>query len=296
MKIDAKKAMSDYPGKMAAINNHKIHIYTEGEGTYSLIFLSGSGTPSPMYDFKTLFSKMSNEFKIAVVEKAGYGYSEITNVSRDIDTILFETRNSLIETNIKPPYILVPHSMSGIEALYWAQCYPEEIKGIIGIDAAIPSFYEIMNLNSTIKTMKFISKLINRKLQKLKPMVAKKLSPLKYGILNEMDINICKAIIYHRIVTNDMINEVSMIKENAKRIDKNLLKLVPMLFFISNGKGTGFKKVEWENLIKDYTKELNVEIVFLNAGHYLHNILPEEISNKSKIFIKNRIDWNKSVK
>jgi hypothetical protein len=88
------------------------------------------------------------------------------------------------------------------------------------------------------------------------------------------------------MLTNDMINECLMIRENAKKINIESLRKVPMLFFISNGKETGIKKNEWEKLIRDYTKDLNVEIVPVNAGHYLHDILPEEISNKSKIFIK----------
>ena len=82
-----------------------------------------------------------------------------------------------------------------------------------------------------------------------------------------------------------MINEVLMIKENSKKIKQEYLNKVPMLLFVSNGKGTGFNKNEWEKIIKDYTKELNAEIICFNVEHYIHDILPEEISDKSKMFI-----------
>ena len=82
-----------------------------------------------------------------------------------------------------------------------------------------------------------------------------------------------------------MINEGLMIKENSKKIKQECLKNVPMFLFVSNGKGTGFKKGEWENIIREYTKEFNAEIVCFNVGHYMHDILPVEISNKSKMFI-----------
>ena len=223
-KLLLKNVLAEFPGKMVIVNDHKMHIYTEGKGTPSLVFLSGSGTPSPMYDFKTLFNKMSDEYQIAVVEKAGYGFSEITNVSRDIDTILFETRTVLKENDINPPYILFPHSMSGIEALYWVQCYPDEIKAIIGLDPALPPFYEKMKLKSTIKTMRFISKLINGKLKFLLPIIANLLPPIKYGLLNKSDKNICRALIYYKTLTNDMINEGLMIKENARKINIEALK------------------------------------------------------------------------
>ena len=280
------KVLPEFPGKMITVNNHKMHIYSEGEGDPTLIFMSGSGTCSPMYDFKTLFSKMSDEYEIAVMEKAGYGFSEITNRPRDIETILFETRTVLRKADIKPPYILFPHSMSGIEALYWAQCYPEEIRAIIGIDPALPIHYEIWNIDYTLKRMKFYSKLINKKLKFLRSIIVNNLPPIKYGILGKMDKETCKEISKHRILTNDMLNETLMINENARKIDPKALETVPMLFFISNGKEVGMKEGEWEKSFYDYTKELNVEIVPLNTGHYLHDILPEEIANRSKIFIE----------
>ena len=59
---------------------------------------------------------MKKDYQIAVVEKAGYGFSDISDISRDIDTILFETRESLNQAGVtNHKYILFPHSMSGIE-------------------------------------------------------------------------------------------------------------------------------------------------------------------------------------
>jgi len=271
--------IKEFPGKMVTVNNHKIHIYTEGKGNPNLIFMSGSGTYSPIYDFKALYSKMSDEYKITVIEKAGYGYSEITNISRDIDTLLYETRSALKELNINPPYILVPHSMSAIEALYWVQCYPEEIKAIIGIDSAFPPFYEKLNITSILKRMKMMSKIINGHFKFLLPLIATRLSPIKYGVLSKTDTRICKALHYHRFLTTDMINESATVKENAKKINIGKLNQIHMLLFISN-----YSK--WEESIREYVKDFNVEIISYNAGHYLHNIFPDDMSDRSKIFIK----------
>ena len=40
--------------------------------------------------------------------------------------------------------------MSGIEALYWANKYPDEIKGIVGLDPVVPKAYENMKINSLL--------------------------------------------------------------------------------------------------------------------------------------------------
>ena len=32
------------------------------------------------------------------------------------------------------PYVLCPHSMSGLEAVLWAQKYPDKVEAIVGLD------------------------------------------------------------------------------------------------------------------------------------------------------------------
>lgn len=118
----------------------------EGSGPKTLVFLSGGGTCSPILDFKSLYSLLSDEYRIVVVEKFGYGYSDVVDEERTIQTILSETRSALEKAGIEGPYVLCPHSMSGIEALYWAQEYPDEIEAIIGLDMAVPEYYENMKM------------------------------------------------------------------------------------------------------------------------------------------------------
>jgi pimeloyl-ACP methyl ester carboxylesterase len=115
-------------GELVEVDGHDMSIYIEGEGDHTLVFLSGSGTCSPILDFKSLYSLLSDDYRIVVVEKFGYGFSDIVDSDRDIDTVLGQTRTALDKAGINGPYVLCPHSMSGIEALYWAQQYPEEVE------------------------------------------------------------------------------------------------------------------------------------------------------------------------
>ena len=64
--------------------------------------------------------------------------------------MLSETRRALDKAGIKGPYVLCPHSMSGLEALYWAQKYLEEVETIVGLDMAVPDYYDEMNINIPI--------------------------------------------------------------------------------------------------------------------------------------------------
>lgn len=60
--------------------------------------------------------------------------------------MLYETRTALQKAGLCGPYVLLPHSMSGLEALYWATQYPNEVEAIIGLDMAMPKAYENKNL------------------------------------------------------------------------------------------------------------------------------------------------------
>lgn len=95
-----------------------------------------------MLDFKSLYSLLCSNYTIAVVEKAGYGFSENGEIDGNIDTVLPETRQALSLEGLSAPYVLCPHSMSGIEVLYWAQRYPQELSVRIGLDRLVPEAYQ----------------------------------------------------------------------------------------------------------------------------------------------------------
>ena len=274
-------------GKIVEVNNHNINIYITGNSNsdITLVFMSGGGTCSPTLDFKTLYSLFENNYQIAVVEKAGYGFSDISDIDRDIDTILFETRESLNKAGIKnKKYILFPHSMSGIEALYWANKYPNEIKGIIGLDPAVPESYKDMEINSIMFSIAKFGSDIG--ITRFIPSIVNSSAAIKYGKLTDEEKDLYKVIFYRRTVTASMLNETKSIKENAKKLEKIDTTNVPMLFFASNGEGTGYKKENWRKFIIDYIdSKLNGEYKILDCSHYVHNIEYQRIYEESLNFI-----------
>ena len=125
------------------INGHKMHIFRAGDRKKpKLVFMSGSGTISPVYDFKILYEKLQDEYRIIVIEKFGYGCSDLYEGPCDIDSLVDFQRQALEKAGEKGPFILLPHSMSGLEAIRWRQKYPGEVEAIIGLDMATPLTYK----------------------------------------------------------------------------------------------------------------------------------------------------------
>ena len=287
IKLKNENALFKTNGKIVKVNGHRLNVYLSGNpnSDFTLVFMSGAGTCSPTLDFKTLYSLLEKDYQIAVVEKDGYGFSDISDTSRDIDTILFETRESLTQAGVtNHKYILFPHSMSGIEALYWANKYPDEIKGIVGLDPSVPAAYQNTKINTflldaakfgtDIGLTRFLSYLVNSS------------SAIKDGNLTEEEKELYRVIFYRRTATTSMINEAKTIKANAKKLEQIDTTNVPMLFFISNGDGTGYSKEEWRSFGVGYlANKQNGEYQFLDCSHYVHNIEYQYIYEESIKFI-----------
>lgn len=271
-------------GEMVEVNGHRIHVYTEGKGDITLVFMSGGGTSSPTLDFKSLFSLLSDDYRIVVVEKAGYGFSDVVDIDRDIDNVLSETREALSKAKISGPYILCPHSMSGIEALYWAQKYPDEVTAIIGLDMAVPESYEEYNINGPI--IKLSAFAANIGITRWIPSISES-DAIKHGTLTEKEKELYKVIFYRRTATKTMLNEVQEIKKSASKVKKNGVPDVPILMFSSNGQGTGWDEEVWKNFQENYVENIeDGKIINLDCSHYVHDIEYEKIADETKKFIK----------
>ena len=273
-------------GQMVEVDGNNMSIYVEGTGDITLVFMSGGGTCSPILDFKSLYSLLSNKYRIVVVEKFGYGFSDVVDKKRGIESILADTRAALKAAGIEAPYILCPHSMSGIEALYWAQQYPEEILAIIGLDMAVPKSYQDYNINMTMLKLSQFASAIG--ITRLLPSVSDS-DAIINGTLSNKEKEIYRAVFYNRTATITMLNEVKSIKENASKVEADNTPQIPMLLFVSNGDGTGWDKETWRSYQREYIANIeNSKMIELDCPHYVHDYEYKAISESIIAFLLER--------
>lgn len=270
-------------GQLVEVGGHQMSVYVEGNGDKTLVFMSGGGTCSPILDFKSLYSTLSDNYKIVVVEKFGYGFSDVVDKERNIDSILEDTRTALAKAGVEGPYVLCPHSMSGIEALYWAGQYPEEVEAIVGLDMSVPEAYEDYKINMfLLKTSQFAARVgITRVIPGISESDA-----IKHGTLTNAEKEIYRAIFHEKTATVTMLNEAGCVKENAKTVEKNGVPQVPMLLFVSNGTGTGWNEDAWRGYQISYLE--NVEkgkLINLDCPHYVHDYEYDKISEEIRMFL-----------
>ncbi len=286
IRLAKESALRSPLGQMVEVDGYKMSVYIEGEGEATLVFMSGGGTCCPILDFKSLYSLLSDDYKIAVVEKFGYGFSDVVDTSRDIDSILENTRAALTAAGLNAPYVLCPHSMSGLEALYWAQKYPDEVSAIIGLDMAVPKYYDNMNIN--IPLMRVATRAAGMGVTRLIPGIAES-DAIRHGTLSDREKEIYRAVFYSRTLTVTMINETATVKENAKKVESGGVPKLPMLLFISDGSGgTGFDKETWRKIPIEYISGVdNGKYIELDCPHYVHNYEYDIISENIVEFLSN---------
>lgn len=284
-KIAHEKKENPPIGEIVEVNGHDMHVYTEGQGDQTIVFLSGGGTSAPTLDFKPLWSRLTDDYQIAVVEKAGYGWSEVADVSREIDIILEETREALSKTGQHPPYVLAPHSMSGLEAIRWAQMYPDEVEAIIGLDAAVPEVYDVLDIPSSfVQSLASFAARVG--VLRVFPSAMNQSATIDSGNLSEEDEDTYRALFHQSTLTKNMVDEAKVVVENAKKVkDDSIPTKTPMYFFISNGEEIGLD--QWQSISTDYLHKIDKHSsMHMGKHHYVHTYEPEMIALEMKLFLQ----------
>ena len=269
-------------GKTVLVNGHKINVYVEGKGSETIVFLSGAGIASPILDFKNLTDSLSKKFKIVVVERAGYGYSEDSNQSRDVMQVLSETRQALSQANLSGPFIIISHSMASLESLAWKEKYPDEVKALIGLDWALPASYEDLKDNQALLTVAYWSSKIG--LLRYFP----ESFYIKNPTLTETERQQYKLLAYKQLMSQAMLHESRLAKENAKKVSSSINPKIPALLLVSNGEGTTFSQSEWQRYAERFASDQsNVQVVYMDAPHDLYHYQSAAIVSRIKEFLEN---------
>lgn len=283
--LQREKVSLNPMGQMVSVNGHDMSVFVKGNGPQTLVFLSGAGTASPILDFKDLYDGLSKQYKIVVVERAGYGYSEDTSKSRDVSEVLSETRQALAKAHVSGPYIILSHSMASLETLLWQEKYPSEIQAIIGLDWALPESYSQLRMHSQILRMARLGS----QLGLLRYIPSRLYVPNEN--LSSRDRRLYQRIAYRQILSQAMLNESLSVKGNAKKFDAKINSQIPTLLLVSNGEGTSFSKEEWRNYAARFAKDQkNIELTFYDAPHYLYHYQTKEVVAKIEDFIKGTTD------
>ena len=166
--------------------------------------------------------------------------------------------------------------MSGLEAIRWAQLYPEEVQAIVGLDMATPQTYKEWSpgqVAERIRLMKRMRKLNDRGLLFW--------LPLNTRGLNRDEIKRLRLLKKRNAMNACYAREAEAVMENAGIVEAGGKIGCPVLMFISDGRQVS---PNWIVNEKRFAELTGAKTVFLSCGHYIHHYESGLISEKIKDF------------
>jgi len=281
------------PGKLLSVGDHRLHLRCMGEGTPAVIFDAGAGGTS--LDWQEIQTRLAQQTRVCAYDRAGLGWSDAGPLPRTSGQMVEELRILLRGANVEPPYILVGHSLGGLNMQLFAARYPQDVVGIVLVDSVHPEFYAQMpdNLQGAVR-----NQLVGLR-------VAGMLSPLGVsrmffppvatrGLPKEIQ-PAADALGYRSSVYSTVYEEAQAFDASAEQIHAApRLSRSVLLTVLTRSKpeawpdGASADRAEktWRQLQVDLAARVpgSTHIVVENAGHFIHvdrpDVVIKEIENQ----------------
>lgn len=125
-----------------SISSTTISYFVRHGQTPTVVFQSGLGDGKSVW--KSVIEDMPETVSVFAYDRPGYGDSPHKSGPHDPCTISRELRALLAAAGIRPPYVLVGHSLGGLDMFCYAKMFPEDVVGLVLIDPTHPSHWSQM--------------------------------------------------------------------------------------------------------------------------------------------------------
>jgi pimeloyl-ACP methyl ester carboxylesterase len=111
-----------------------LQVHIEGHGSPTVVLASGLGDTMEVWQ-QIQPSIAENCARTFSYNRAGYAGSPPASGPRDAATVVGELRAELKRRDVRPPYVLVGHSLGGLYMQYFAREFPAEVSGLVLVDS-----------------------------------------------------------------------------------------------------------------------------------------------------------------
>jgi pimeloyl-ACP methyl ester carboxylesterase len=261
------------PGKLVDVGGRNMHIFTEGSGTRNVILLNGLTTASPVTDFAPLIRALTQDFKVTVVEYFGYGWSDWTGEPRTNQNVVDEVRRALREADILPPYVVVPHSLSGIYTLYWINKHPEEIDAVVALDITVAAQLKYLHWTSLYSLLN-VARIVG--IVRLALLVDPGLAGYSYPSFSEAQRQTIRRMASWNYLNRTVLNEIYRISQNLREVQGyKFPDTIPISMILSRDTTREMGKLmpgtDWVTVNQDLVAgNPRATIYLVDGGHNVH--------------------------
>jgi len=266
------------PGRFVNIGFQTMYIDCMGNASPTVLIDVGIAESSASW-YK-IAKTLSNEVRICLYDRAGYGWSDPGRGERTTATIVHELNLLIKAASVPGPFVIVGHSFGGFTARYLAAKFPKNIVGLVLVDSSHPEQIYRLSALDKVNSNSLITGRTNNAPESFSEFEK------KWFFLNSS-----------RKATFAQMGELKYFKESAYQVKHaGPIKDIP-LAVLSRGRGqlptlNGISlEDEWRSMQIDLLKLSgnSWHSVVANSGHLIHKEAPEEvIKNILKVVAKSK--------
>jgi pimeloyl-ACP methyl ester carboxylesterase len=121
-------------GGLVDVGGHRLRVERFGKGTPAVVFETGLAQP------RTTWGRVPNDVaefaEVVIYDRANLGDSDEVTGQRTSKRTVAELHAMLKAAGVEAPYVLVGHSFGGLNARLFASQFPDEVAGIVLVDAS----------------------------------------------------------------------------------------------------------------------------------------------------------------
>ncbi len=276
-RLAAKPKLQDAYGQEVSVNGKSMRVDMKGESNQPvIILLSGLSCASPVLELEPLADALSQNYCVVTVEPFGYGLSDGADQDRTIENIVNEL-HTCVETLGYEEYYLMAHSIGGLYSLYWANQYPDEVKGFIGIDPSVPGMNDEQPLPISMTAINKLSGYLSKAMSGVGLTRLLSAGDPRSAIYadstypyTEKELEVYRILSVDNAYNKTVMNEMKFLDANVETArGMRFPDQVAVLEFVS---GSNCELMSsWEQLHYDILPENGRgEVIRLEGSHYLH--------------------------
>ncbi|MDZ4370329.1 MAG: alpha/beta fold hydrolase, partial [Phenylobacterium sp.] len=147
-------------GEMIDIGGRKLRLVCEGPRSDKPVVLMEAGAFSGAADFAALQQILTARgLRSCAYDRAGMGYSDKGPEPRDGDAIVADLEALMKASGERGPYVLLGHSMAGLYMRQFAVRNPDQVAGLVLVDAVTPDMIGLEGAQRFIDGAKGLSRL-----------------------------------------------------------------------------------------------------------------------------------------
>jgi pimeloyl-ACP methyl ester carboxylesterase len=149
-----------YPaaGEMVDVGGYSLHLYCTGEGGAPTVVMD-SGLGGTVLDWQLVQPEVAKFTRVCTYDRAGMGWSELGTQPRTSQQFVEELHALLGNAGVEGPYVLVGHSLGGVNVQLYASQYPDEVAGMVLVDSALVDL-DVLPLTESLQPSPVMMKIL----------------------------------------------------------------------------------------------------------------------------------------